>query len=454
VPILLDSLRRRIDEIDPAWKFALSAYILARGFLTVWSLILVVLFPVVLQNLDLFGSPIVAVFDLTTGERFAYSRVVEGKTLTFRLDDPRQITDLETGSVWSLREGRAIAGAYAGRALGASLYSVEEIFPYRGIAPETNLFLSVWQRFDTNWYLAIAERGYADDGSTVYFPLYPLLIRLIGGITGNRMFAALLISNLAAIGVLYLLYRLTQHVLDVAAAQRAIAYLLIFPTGFFLLAAYTESLFLLFTLAAFDCARRDRWLLAALFGALAALTRLQGVLLVVPLVWMGWQQLRHTRRASRFIFLMLIPLATLAFLAYTNLSLIASYEGELHARFVLPWDNVLACLTLFQTGKGSFIDGLNLLATLGFGAMLIAVWRKLPCEFAFYALLMFCAPLFRMTTLQPLVSMDRYVLAIFPAFMWLGARGQNAWLNRAMVYLSFPLQLYLCAQFILWGWVG
>ncbi|MBM3129824.1 MAG: hypothetical protein FJ009_14525 [Chloroflexi bacterium] len=47
-----------------------------------------------------------------------------------------------------------------------------------------------------------------------------------------------------------------------------------------------------------------------------------------------------------------------------------------------------------------------------------------------------------------------YALAIFPAFIVLGARGQNAWVNRAIVYLAFPLQLYLSAQFVLWGWVG
>lgn len=49
--------------------------------------------------------------------------------------------------------------------------------------------------------------------------------------------------------------------------------------------------------------------------------------------------------------------------------------------------------------------------------------------------------------------MDQYALAIFPAFIWLGARGQNAWGNRAVVYLSFPLQLYPSARFVLWEWV-
>ncbi|HJX38442.1 MAG TPA: hypothetical protein VJ714_07575, partial [Anaerolineae bacterium] len=53
--------------------------------------------------------------------------------------------------------------------------------PYQGVEPVSGgiaeLFLGVWQRFDTLWYLRIAAQGYApDDGSTVYFPLYPMLI--------------------------------------------------------------------------------------------------------------------------------------------------------------------------------------------------------------------------------------------------------------------------------------
>jgi hypothetical protein len=86
--------------------------------------------------------------------------------------------------------------------------------------------------------------------------------------------------------------------------------------------------------------------------------------------------------------------------------------------------------------------------------MVLAVWRVLPREYGLYALAMYLAPLFRMTTAQPLVSMDRYALAIFPVFVLWGVWGKHAWVNRAFVYLSFPLQLYLSAQFVLWGWVG
>ncbi len=475
------NLVERWRALDPAWRFALQAYLVARIALSVWAFIIATLFPVVAQNLDLFGAPVLAAFDLKTGERYAYSRAVDGAVLIFRASDVGFVTDAQTGSVWSLREGRAIAGVYAGRALSASPYSIEDIFPYRGVAPEQNVWWSVWQRFDTNWYLKIARAGYVDTASTVYFPLYPFLVRVVSVLVGDALFAALVVSNLALIVALALLYRLSDALFGATSARRAVAYWLLFPTAFFLFAAYTESLFLFLTLAAFDFARRDKWFIATIFGALAALTRLQGGLLVVPLALLGFKfQVREvvgrrqeavgrdsdcqsppanrllsfTPHASRLALLLFIPLATAAFLAFTNLSLLSSYVGELHARFVFPWENVLASLALLVDGRASFVDALNLVTTILFGALVIVVWRALPREYGVYALMMYLAPLFRMTTMQPLVSMDRYALAIFPVFIWLGACGQNAWVNRAIVYLSFPLQLYLSAQFVLWGWVG
>src|SRR4030042_1077738 len=88
---------------------------------------------------------------------------------------------------------------------------------YQGGEPITGgvaeLLLGVWQRFDTLWYLRIAAQGYAPhDGSTVYFPLYPMLIRFLGTLfVGNYLLAALVISNLAFVGVLFCLYRLTER---------------------------------------------------------------------------------------------------------------------------------------------------------------------------------------------------------------------------------------------------
>ncbi|MBI5304325.1 MAG: glycosyltransferase family 39 protein [Chloroflexi bacterium] len=444
--------------LDPAWKFALGVFMAMRVALSAWAFVVSLLVPVVVQNLDLFGAPTLAVFDVQSSTRYVYSREVDGEVLTFRAGEPGTVVDAQTVSVWSLREGRAVRGVSAGRALNASPYTAEDIFPYRDVSPESNVWLAVWQRFDTNWFLAIAARGYASDGSTVYLPIYPLLIRIVTVLVGNAMLATLLVSNLALIGVLVLFYRLTAQLFDDASACRAVVYLLVFPTGFFLFAAYTESLFLFFTLAAFTFAQRNRWWLASLVAALAALTRLQGVLLIVPLLYLAWRSTQPATRITSYVLhflpLVLIPLAAATFLAFTNLSLITSYEGELHARFVTPWENVAAMLALFARGQASLVDMLNLFVTIGLVIMTVFVWRRMPRAYGLFVMLMFLAPLFRMTTTQPLVSMTRYALALFPMWMTWGAWGTNPWVNRTVLYLSFPLHLYLVAQFVLWGWVG
>ena len=62
--------------------------------------------------------------------------------------------------------------------------------------------------------------------------------------------------------------------------------------------------------------------------------------------------------------------------------------------------------------------------------------------------------LLRRTTLQPLVSMSRYVLVLFPAFMIWGRWGRNPRIQRLIIYSSVALLLYLSGQFAMWGWVA
>ena len=454
---MLQKISSLWNRIPSAWRFALAAFLAVRIALTLWSFVVYWIFPVALQNIDLFGEPVLTLFNLQTSERYAYSRTTGGTTLSFRALDERFMADDQTGSVWSMRNGRAIQGSYAGTSLEPSAYKVENIFPYLGVKPAENIALSLWQRFDANWYLKIAERGYeADDGSTVYFPTYPFLIRVLAFFL-DPMLASLVISNISLIGVIGLLYQLTASITTEDTAPRTVVYLLLFPTGFFLTGAYTESLFLFFVLASLFAASRGRWTWSAVWGMLSSLTRLQGVLLVIPLAWLAWRETRGLamrEKLARYALLTLIPLATVSFLAFTSLSLISTYEGTLHARFVSPWGNILAAASLVLGGKGSMVDALNLVFTLWLIAMLVPVWRKLPIEYFLYTLSMLVAPMLRMTTTQPLVSMMRYALAVFPVFMVLGYWGENKRVNRIIVYLSLLLQLYLSAQFILWGWVG
>jgi hypothetical protein len=445
------------QTIPPAWRFSLISVTLMRIFYTLWSLLFLSFFSLFLQNLDLFGEPVLAAFNLQTSERYAYSRQVGEEILSFQIFDADHVRDQQTGSIWFLRDGKAVEGFYTGTSLASSSYSAEKIFPYVGVPPTKVPLLSLWQRFDANWYLKIATRGYdASDGSTVYFPVYPLLIRAFSYFVAP-MIAATLISNLALLGCLVLLYRLIVGLTDAEMARRSLIYFLIFPTAFFLIAPYTESLFLLFTVASFYCATQRRWGWAILWGTLSALTRLQGALLVLPLGYMLWRESRGiplNKWAVRALPLMLIPLSTVVFLAVTNLSLINTYQQTLHAQFVLPWENIMANISLLASGEGGFIDAFNLIVTIGLVVMMYFVWKKLPFEYTVYSLLMLLAPMMRMTTTQPLVSMSRYALAIFPMFIVFALWGRNVWVNRIIVYTSVLLQLYLSAQFFLWGWVA
>lgn len=451
----MSKLKSLWNNLLPEWRFAITAFVTARLMLSLWSLVVYAMFPVAQQNLDLFGDPLLTVFNVQTSERHVYSRVMDATVLTFRAFDSEHVIDEQTNSVWSIQTGNAISGSYAGGTLEISSHSAEEIFPYLGVSPAKNILLSVWQRFDANWYLKIAARGYdGSDGSTVYFPVYPILIRILSWVM-DPLLAAILLSNVALVGALVLSYRLFSKFVDVATTRRALIYLLLFPTSFFLLGAYTESLFLLFTLGSFYSASRGRWIWAALWGICAALTRLQGVLLLMPLVYMLWRDKVSAKElVLRGLPLILIPMATLSFLAFSNLSLLNTYQGTLNARFVLPWQNIWAAASVLLRGEGTIVDALNLITTLGSIGMLFVIWKKLPFEYTLYSLLMLAAPMFRMTTTQPLVSMMRYAIVIFPIFIVLGLWGKNPWVNRLILYTSVLLQLYLSAQFILWGWVA
>jgi hypothetical protein len=339
--------------------------------------------------------------------------------------------------------------------------------PYQGVPPIqggiAELLLGVWQRFDALWYIRIATQGYAPhDGSTVYFPLYPVLIRLLGRVLlDNYLVAALIISNLAYVGVLYGLYKLTEAEFGRASARRGAVYLAIFPTAFFFLAPYTESLFLLLTLAAFLCAYRERWWLAGALGFLSSLTRLQGVVLIAPLLYMYLRDrgFRVSRLDLKVLGPMIIPLGALLYMGYQYLMvgaapLVATYQTHLYAQFVWPWDNVLATCQKILSPEGTFINVLNLTVTGVFLGMTVLSFRKLPGEYGIYMAIAMIVLMLRRTTLQPLVSMSRYVLMLFPAFMLWGRWGRSPRVQRLIIYPSVALLLYLSGQFAMWGWVA
>ena len=163
----------------------------------------------------------------------------------------------------------------------------------------------IWARWDAEWYLLIADKGY-DVGDELaklglayertaaagFLPLYPLLIRTLTPIFGG-LAAGLLISNVCLFLSLVLLDRLVRFEIGGETGELAgfiaCAALLLHPSSLFLSAVYAESLFLVVSIGSFLCARKRRFGCAGILGGLATLTRPFGVLLLFPLAWEWWE---------------------------------------------------------------------------------------------------------------------------------------------------------------------
>jgi hypothetical protein len=155
-----------------------------------------------------------------------------------------------------------------------------------------------WNRWDVEHFHRIATEGYRlDDGTLSFHPLFPLLGRAIGALVGgDALWGLFIAANICSLLFLLALGRLARLDLSPDDAFRACVSFLMLPAAFIIFAPYTESLFLLCSVLALLMARRGRWMYAGLMGALATLTRQQGILLLLPLAWEFWEAARRDWR--------------------------------------------------------------------------------------------------------------------------------------------------------------
>jgi hypothetical protein len=325
--------------------------------------------------------------------------------------------------------------------------------------------LEPWAHWDGVWFIRIAADGYpAHAESQAFFPLYPLLVRGVALLTGhNYVVAGLVVSLLCYAGAMVVLFKLAQALLGPRVALWSVVFISVFPTALFFQAVYSESLFLLLVLLSFWWARRARWALAGLAGLLAVLTRSSGVVLVLPLAVIWWEQRRGValrlpggpaagpaapgRRppASSFAWLLLVPAGLALYMGYLwwafgDPLLFSSVQAYWGRELTLPtsaiWRGAVAAVDgvrwLTVHGVGPILGmrlpsgGLdstviaNLLEFTSFAAavaLLVACWRRLPAAYTLYALAALLFPLLYSTAARPLYTMPRFMVVIFPLFV-------------------------------------
>lgn len=366
-------------------------------------------------------------------------------------------------------------------------------------------------RWDAAWYLVIAHYGYRPEfgaltaSRTAFFPLYPLGLRALSDVGLAPVIAGVLLSLAAfAIG-LYGLHRLTT--LEVARLRlpagdevaRLVVLLTAFaPMAFFFSAVYSESLYMALSVGVFLCARRGHWAGAAMLAALASATRSTGIVLMLPIAmlylygprddrpadlpWARGFRARYRLRGDA-LWIVLAPVGLglyMAHLALAGGNALAPFHAETvwSRHFVAPfggvWEGAKAAfeglrqLLSFQRGHvyypaagGSpFINaGHNLLLfafLLAAIPAMIGALRLLPFAYGAYVLAALALPLSYPVASQPLMSLPRFLLVLFPLTMWLAVylSSRPPVLKWAVLTVSGLALAFFVGEFATWHWVA
>ena len=382
-------------------------------------------------------------------------------------------------------------------------------------------FLSIWIYSDAEWYLSIAAKGYPNademvkaatehnalrgypyhfergdpaapyrkytewdkDAKYAFFPLYPLSIAALYSILPLHVAAFVGTNAISALAFLALYALALEYFSDKGLAFRSLLLLMLYPFSVFYQAYFTEGLFLLLAVLSFYLLKKGRVGLAALCGALLALTRPTGVAIVVPLLVLAVKQglpapNRAAKRAeklrkrtgvqlsaidwSRSRIACLAPLGLLPYLAFNyfqtghwNYFALAQkrwgFEGSaflgnfLHNTLVVGLN--FFSLKFLSGGHDCQIDYIVMVLALAF---LVLSYRRLPLELWTFSALQWLVPLL----LKDLVSFSRYMSISFPLFIYLAWTIKRRWVFAAVLGAFVAGFLVTDGMMVTWHWVG
>ncbi len=288
---------------------------------------------------------------------------------------------------------------------------VDRLEPAPAFSPVSDGLLA----WDGTWYRLIADQGYtsAHDQAARFFPLWPLIGRFGGWLTGSTELALVVMANLLALVAGALLHRLVMaETGDRDTARLAVRLFAIAPPAFVLVLAYSESLFLALALAMVLALRSKRWWAAAILGYLAGLTRPVASLLAISAAVAVWQS-GGRREIKKLIAVAAAPLGTLTFLAWSAIAL-DDWSAPIDSQRKLRGDAHEPISRLAQAwwrGVGGDSGELfHFLAAIAIVALAVVVFRRLSPILWAYAV----PSTLILIAADNLNSMERYALSVFP----------------------------------------
>ncbi|MDP3899087.1 MAG: glycosyltransferase family 39 protein, partial [Mesorhizobium sp.] len=265
-----------------------------------------------------------------------------------------------------------------------------------------------------------SDRGQAN---WAFFPLYPMLARLVSQATGASSFVSLLlVAHVAFIAALLVAWTEARDLYGRRAADACVLLLCLIPGTHFYSSAYSESLFLLCCLSALALARRRYWVAAGAAAALATLTRNIGIILVVPILLYFIQSPQSASLRERFLSLRVADVLPL----FAGLSLpviaLGGYMAYLHALTgdALAFVHVQAAwgrkftsplvVLLFPDGDLAYVPS-HIAAWISLALIGVLLWRRNWPHAAYAAL---CVTIF---LTAGILSFMRLALSIAPLLL-------------------------------------
>lgn len=343
---------------------------------------------------------------------------------------------------------------------------------FKDVTPGWYRFLLRW---DAGWYLKIATEGYSYNGDNmvqqpvVFYPLYPLLSKVVATVLSISEGASLIIvSNIAIVLAIPLVFKFIRESHGDQVAFYGVAALCFFPGSLFFSAGYTESLALLLIVSFFLLLRQQRYLLAACLAGLAVATRSTGLLLLLPLSIELWRKFSGDPKqlvrlaapclllATSGMWLYMIYLwaafnSPLAFVRNTRAwKSGAAVEGGLFGVLTLQPFHHLADI-LYGPDPNTLSSWFFVL----FMTLLIVFRKWLPLSLWIYSLGAFLLPYLTVSGDVGFVSFTRYSVMAFPVFIILGELfKRRMWMGLSVLGLFSAMLFMYSAFFAQFYWAG
>jgi len=306
---------------------------------------------------------------------------------------------------------------------------------------------ATFDRWDSVWFIRIAEHGYTTPAAAAFFPVFPLVVRAVGWVVRDQLVAGIIVSLVAAAWAAVLLERITRRRLGEPAGRIAVVLFALYPLAFVFTAVYSDALFVLFVLLAVDFAERGRALPAGLAAALAVDTRLLGLALVPALALIlrrrSWPLLLVP--AALGVWLLYLHEHDGDWLAFSHAERRYWHRGPIGWHTVRTIESQVANLLFHLPSSGALppwaplaVSGVVDLVALAVALWLTwVVWKRFGAAYASYSLLTLAIVVAAPSVEQPLESLPRFLLADFPLFVAGAALLESRPRARTVVVVGF-----------------